>query len=195
MTTLELPPEIESDNKRMEVLRAWIDEGKLSLAYCSEQSWLYEDNPKSTWAMYLSDIVHHAAHAIYLETERSESISRQAILSHLKEIMDSGRDFRKGDIYTQRELPGQRLPLERRTDDLQEMACILHSEGTIHVLLNVGCWLEIGEEEANWANIVYDLAGMLSEQFPNVEETVNEILELLVKFIEHPTTDSYTGAY
>jgi len=195
MTTLALPQEIESDSERVEILRAWIDEGKLSLSYDKEQTWLYKKDLKATWAMYLSDIVHHATHAISLETKASESKIRQTILEHLIEIIDSGRGFRKGDVYPEIGKVGQPLPLEKKTDDLQEMIRILHSKEVIHILLNVGCWLEIEEEETNWANIVYDLAGMLAEQFPNQDDAVGQILSLLIQYIEKPTTDSYTGNF
>jgi hypothetical protein len=195
MRILNLPPEVTETASRQEVMRAWLDKGKLSLSLCHK----FPDRYKPTieiWAMLLSDIFHHVVDALALETKIERPIIQEQIRTFFEEVLRSNRGSRSGALkeYNERlkELPD---PDVSGDDQCVEIVRIILLEDSIRVVVRVGMWLPDNEESV-WGNLLYDLIYTVALSMKN--DDLDEVREILAKkvlgYIEEPSTE-YSGRY
>ena len=79
MRHLVPPPDTESDPEAMEMLRAWIIDGRLQVVLAA---WVWKDEPK-IWGRLLADTAGHLADAISSQTGQKRDTVYSAIRSQL----------------------------------------------------------------------------------------------------------------
>ncbi len=196
MRPLNPPADIFEDDQRQEVLRAWLDQGMLSLSVCHVFPESYKQPQLSIWAMLLSDVFHHVVEAIVLETDSAREFVAGQLRLSFEEVLRSQRESRFGKLRdfsrSRKNLPD---PDVSGDDTCTEIVRIILLPGSIRVLVLVGMWLP-DQEESVWGNLLYDLAFMIGMSIDgnSAELLRDEIAEKLVSYMEKPSTN-YSGKY
>jgi hypothetical protein len=197
MRVLEPPAEVARAADRQEVLRAWIDGGRLSISLCQSFPESYHDDPAEIWGMLLSDVFHHVVDAIVLETSRDRYEVQDSLRQSLDEVVRSERGTRLGTLKVHRErVPELPNPDVTGGDECVEIVRIVLLPDSIRVMALVGMWLP-DEEESVWGNLLYDTAAMIASSL-RPERDANalkgELLADVARYIDHPSTQ-YSGEY
>ena len=198
MRELTLPEEIRNSAEREEVLRVYIDNGMLSISMANDFACRYEQDIETTWAMLLSDIALHVIDAISLETDDDKKKVKEKVMERLDEVRASDRNAQSGNTTIEKTAPSLTIAPTNEQGEVVEIVRIILMKETIHVAVYVGMWLENGNEEKVWGDVLYDLSSIIAYNLPGVfgkKKRKKKILDILLDFIENPTTDSYSGHY
>ena len=89
MRELPHPPEAESDEDSIEMIRGWIINGELQV---SLSAWVWEDEPKQ-WGRLLADTVAHLSDAIAEQTGNSRDDIYDQISNCLQHYLQNQREL------------------------------------------------------------------------------------------------------
>jgi hypothetical protein len=196
MRPLTLPSEVTDDDTRQEVMRAWLDRGKLSLSLCHQFPAGYKP-PMEMWAMLLSDVFHHVVDALVLETGLERPFIQGQIWESFGEVLRSDRGPRIGVLNEFPELRKELPDPDVSGEDEQcvEIARIILMKDWIRVVVRVGMWLP-EEEEIVWGNLLYDLIYMvaLSMKKDDLDALRERLAQKFLGYIERPSTE-YSGHF
>lgn len=193
MRPLDLPLELDANPDKQEVLRAWIDEGMLSLSL----SHVFPESYRSctdVWPMLLSDVFHHVADALVIETGVDRSVVQQDLQRAFEEVIRSDRGTRAGKLRQHEHLP--LLPDPDVTDENGvEIIRIILTPGAIRVIVRVGMWIKSGEEEV-WGNLLYDSCSMIASSLDKqaADSIRDRFAKKVLGYVEHPST-TYSGEF
>lgn len=83
---LQIPPNVVSDSKACELIRAWAAHGGL---VCSLNPGVWpEDQAPIAWGILLSDVARHVADALH----QAHGLEKTAVLSRMRSVFDSELD-------------------------------------------------------------------------------------------------------
>jgi hypothetical protein len=83
---LEIPPNVVSDSKACELIRAWVAHGGL-VCSLNPGAWPQDQAPVA-WGILLSDVARHIADALH----QSYGLEPATVLSRLRAVFDSELD-------------------------------------------------------------------------------------------------------
>lgn len=197
MRVLVPSEEILQERNRQEVFRAWLDGGMLSVSVCHVFPDSCTRDVAEIWGMLISDIFHHVADAIVLETGRDQEDVREALRAALDEVFRSERGTRRGTLKKIVERrPEISDPDVTGDESCVEIVRIALLPDSIRVMVLVGMWLP-DQEESVWGNLLYDIAALVAESLAperDAETTKSDLIQDVFHYIEHPST-AYSGEF
>lgn len=155
----------------------------------------YRESPH-IWPMLLSDIFHHVVDALADETGLERHLVQDDLKKAYEEVLRSERGIRAGTVkeFKKRvtELPD---PDVTGDDHCVEIIRIILLDDSIRVIVRVGMWLEIGEEEV-WGNLLYDLCSMIASSLDRgaADSIRDRLSKELLHYIDNPST-VYSGEF
>lgn len=199
MRQLIPPDELLRDESRRELLRAWIDAGKLSVSMVETLPGYETKQGQTVWEMLLSDVSHHVIDAIHKETQQPRRDVRLKIKGSLLDTLSDQRGVRFRSIITTQLHPSE-LGIKNASGDESavEMVRIFFIDDGVRIIVRVGMWHANGAEENNWANIIYDLAHMVAsvikDERDSIEVVRNKMVKSVLDYLDRPTS-KYDGHY
>lgn len=193
MRPLDLPQDLDDAPEKQEVLRAWIDEGMLSLSLSHAFPESYR-SCSDVWPMLLSDIFHHVVDALVIETGMERAIVQQDLQDAFEEVIRSDRGTRAGKLRTHKCLP--LLPDPDVSDENGvEIIRIILIPKSIRVIVRVGMWIKMGEEQV-WGNLLYDLCAMIASSLDEgaADDIRSRFATKILDYVEHPSSQ-YSGEF
>src|ERR1700745_730685 len=92
---LPIPPEAVDDDHSLEFVRGWIVDKML---YCSLNVGVYKEREAAFWGVFLSDVAHHVADAMFKDRGWNKQETMNAIKVTFNAEIDSPSDEFSGDF-------------------------------------------------------------------------------------------------
>jgi uncharacterized protein DUF5076 len=92
---LPVPPEALDEDKALEFMRGWIVN---KILYCSLNIGVYRDREPAFWGMFLSDVAHHVADAMFKERGWNKEQTIEKIKATFNAEIESPSDEFSGDF-------------------------------------------------------------------------------------------------